>query len=257
MKFRITGCILAAALFVGVSAAVAASTVVVTPTNTHGWSTEDTRPGGTVSFVVDPTAPAGNGALRLQTDASVTAKAQFMHETNTPLADVTELSYWTKQNSGPPEAAPSYQLPINLTGTGGFTTLVYEPYWNGVVLPGTWQQWDVDGGLFWSSRTVVCSHGTIVGAPGGPPTYTLAQIETICPEAVVVGYGVNVGTFNPLYDVETDLFDFDGTTYDFEPYQSAQSGSDCKNGGYANVTRADGSSFKNQGDCVSYTNNGK
>jgi hypothetical protein len=32
---------------------------------------------------------------------------------------------------------------------------------------------------------------------------------------------------------------------------------DCKNGGWQTATRADGSSFKNQGDCVSYTNNGK
>jgi hypothetical protein len=31
----------------------------------------------------------------------------------------------------------------------------------------------------------------------------------------------------------------------------------CKNGGWQTLTRADGSSFKNQGDCVSYTNNGK
>jgi len=35
------------------------STVVVTPTNTQGWSTVDTRPGGAVNFVVDPTAPRG------------------------------------------------------------------------------------------------------------------------------------------------------------------------------------------------------
>jgi hypothetical protein len=31
----------------------------------------------------------------------------------------------------------------------------------------------------------------------------------------------------------------------------------CKNGGWQTLTRADGSPFKNQGDCVSYTNNGK
>ena len=32
---------------------------------------------------------------------------------------------------------------------------------------------------------------------------------------------------------------------------------DCKNGGWQSRTRADGSLFKNQGDCVSYTNNGR
>jgi hypothetical protein len=32
---------------------------------------------------------------------------------------------------------------------------------------------------------------------------------------------------------------------------------DCKNGGWQLFTRADGSSFKNQGDCIQYTNTGK
>ena len=32
---------------------------------------------------------------------------------------------------------------------------------------------------------------------------------------------------------------------------------ECKNGGWADLTRADGSSFKNQGDCIQYVNTGK
>ena len=32
---------------------------------------------------------------------------------------------------------------------------------------------------------------------------------------------------------------------------------DCKNGGWQSLTRADGSPFKNQGDCIQYTNKGK
>jgi hypothetical protein len=32
---------------------------------------------------------------------------------------------------------------------------------------------------------------------------------------------------------------------------------ECKNGGWANLTRANGSSFKNQGDCIQYVNTGK
>ena len=32
---------------------------------------------------------------------------------------------------------------------------------------------------------------------------------------------------------------------------------DCKNGGWADLTREDGSSFKNQGDCIQYVNTGK
>jgi len=121
----------------------------------------------------------------------------------------------------------------------------------------TWQQWDVDAGLFWSTRTVTCSGGIIVGTPGGPATYTLAQISATCPEAVVAGFGVNIGSNNPGYDVETDLFQFNDTIYDFEPFRAATTEDDCKDDGWMTATRADGSSFKNQGDCVSYVNTGK
>jgi len=256
----------------------AGSTIVVTPSNQQGWSTADTRPGGDVNFVVDASAPSGNGALQLTTDATTAAKAQYMHETNTPLANVSELSYYTRQISGSfPGADPSYQLPVclggfntpptptNPTGCTGFTTFVFEPYQNNglgtpapVIVPNVWQQWDVDAGQFWSSRTVNAGGACIVVAgSGGPPFYSLASLQTMCPSAVVVGFGVNIGTFNPSYDVYTDLFNFNGTTYDFEPYLVATTKDQCKNGGYVNAKRADGSSFKNQGDCLQYVNTGK
>jgi hypothetical protein len=172
---------------------------------------------------------------------------------------VGELGYWTKQNAASaPVGDPSYQLGVDLLGSGGgFTTLVYEPYWNGAVTPGTWQHWDVGAGLVWSSSTVACPNGTVAAGAGGPPLYTLPQIESLCPDATVVAFGVNVGTFNPAYDVETDLVDFDGTVYDFEPYQAVTAKEQCKDGGWASVTRADGSSFSNQGDCIQYANTGK
>jgi len=242
----------------------AGDTIVVTPTNQQGWSTADTRPGGMVNFVVDNTSPAPIGALQLTTDATTAAKAQYLHAANTSLADVTELSYYTKQVSAPfPGADPSYQVIANLLGTSGFTTLVFEPYQNPgnngnpTVINNVWQQWDVDAGLFWSTQTVTCSNGVIAGTPGGPATYTLADIKAACPGAVVIGFGVNIGTFNPLYNVETDLFNFNGTTYDFEPYRVATNKDDCKDGGYLNVKRADGSSFKNQGQCIKYVNTGQ
>ena len=251
---------LVALVTIGTAVTAMQSTIVVTPTNQQGWSTEDTRPGGEVNFIVDNTAPSGVGALQLTTDATTNAKAQYLHAESTPLAAVTELGYYTKQVSGPAIAAPSYQVIAFLNGGTGFTTLVFEPYQNpqlGPIVPNVWQSWDVDSGLFWSTRTVTCSGGTVVGTPGGPASYTIAQINTLCPNAVVIGYGVNIGTNNPLYDVETDLFNFNGTTYDFEPYLVASNKDQCKNGGFNTVKRADGSSFKNQGDCIQYTNNGR
>ena len=233
--------------------AMAANTVVVTPTNEQGWSIADTRPGGAINFVADSTAPAGSGALQLTTDATTTAKAQYLHAASDTLASVNDFSYYTKQNSAPfSGAAPSYQIPVFLNGTAGFTTLVFEPYQNpleGAVTPGVWQKWDVANGLFWSSRTVACSNGTVVGTPGGPASYTLSQIRSLCPSAVTLGFGVNIGSNNPSYNVEADLVTYNGTTYNFEPTLSPSSKDACKDGGWSTFNTP---TFKNQGDCVSY-----
>lgn len=254
----------ALAAFVVVGAAAAGSTsVVVTPTNTQGWSTADTRPAGTVGFVADPTARAGLGALQLTTDSTTAAKAQYLHATDTPLSQVSELGYWTKQNAASfAQGDPSFQLVACLggfdTGTStcsGFTTFVFEPYENtaqGTVISKVWQPWDVDAGQMWSSRSYANGGCSVTAGAGGPPFYTLGDIQTMCPDAVVVGFGVNVGTYNPGYDVETDLVDFNGTVYDFEPGANA-----CKNGGWQLAKRADGTTFGSQGDCIQYENTGK
>jgi hypothetical protein len=251
------------------AARAAGTQVVVTPSDTQGWTTSDTRPGGTVGYSMDTTAQGNphNGALQLTTDTTSSSKAQYMHDTQTALSQVNELSYYTKQiTSSFPQGDPSYQVATCLNGLTGcasasandnFTTLVFEPYYNtdqGAVTPGTWQQWDVDNGVFWSSKTVTCSGGTITGTPGGPASYTLAQINQICPNAIVVGFGINVGSGNPGYNVEADLVNFNGTTYNFEPFKSATNKDQCKDNGWMTLTDNNGNSFKNQGQCVSYTN---
>ncbi len=256
---------LAALLFPAVASA--ATTVVVHPGDTGGWASADTRPGGTIDYVEASDAPLGEGALRLQTDETNNAKAQYMTDNNlgTPLADVTDLSYWTKQVAASSAGgSASFQLAVDLDGDisteEGFTTLVYEPYWQNSASPDpapveadTWQQWDVDAGVFWSSRTV----GGLTAGAGGPPLYSLADVLALNPDAVVLAFGVNVGTFNPNYEVLVDGVVFNDTTYDFELevpvyINEPTSKDDCKKGGWESLTGADGTPFKNQGDCVSY-----
>jgi hypothetical protein len=256
---RLLACAAAAgALVVAVaSSALAGTTVVVTPTNQQGWSTSDTRPGGTVTFVSDPSSPFPSGALQLTTDLTTTAKAQYLHAANAPLSSVTEAGYSTRQVSGPAVADPSYQLVMCLNGgtTCGFTTLVFEPYQNplmGPIVPNAWQHWDVASGLFWSTRTVTCSNGVVAGTSGGPAIYTIGQIQTLCPNAVVIGFGVNIGTNNPGYVVRTDGFNFNGTTYDFQLTNTPTSKDQCKDDGFTNLTDAQGNTFSNQGQCVSF-----
>jgi hypothetical protein len=220
----LAGLTLALSSGVAASPADAATQIIVTPTHTQGWTTADTSDGGTVEFVADPSAPGfpNQGALELTTPLTpTTAHAQYLHAANTPLADVGELSYYTRQISPPgPVADPSYQLVTYLLGgTAGFTTLVFEPYQGGLgpVVNNVWQSWDVDQGRFWSTRTVTCSNGTIIGTPGGPAVYTLAAISAMCPDARVAAFGVNIGSNNPGYVVRTDLVDFNGVVYNFEP----------------------------------------
>jgi hypothetical protein len=243
--------------FAGVAAA---ATIVVVTQNSAGWTQDDTRGGGTVTWTEEYGAPPGlgDGSLKLTTTLSTADKAGLYNHTmaGTPLADVTALSYWTYQAATPqpPIAAASYQLQIDANGAlpGGFTTLVYEPYWNGVVVPATWQSWDVDAGLFWSSRTVA-ECGLVAGA-GGPPLYTLSTVKTLCPNAVVVGIGVNIGTFNPGYTVATDGVQFNDTIYNFEVGRRPSSKDDCKDGGWQTFNDP---AFKNQGDCVSWFNHNR
>lgn len=210
-------------LFFSVAAwADSGSTVVVTPTDTQGWAQNDTRPGGTTSYVADSTTPYGTAALQLSTDATNAAKADYFHAANIPLSDATDLAYSTKQIAATSAGGDaSFQLAVDVNGSdpGGFTTLVYEPYWQNnqnpdaaPVVANQWQTWDVDQGYFWSTKSV----GGLTGSSGGVPFYTLAQVEQMNPNAVLEGYGVNVGSYNPGYTINVDGIRFNGTTYDFE-----------------------------------------
>jgi hypothetical protein len=176
-----------------------------------------------------------------------------MHATNTLLSDVISLAYHTKQNSASFAGGDaSFQVVVNLCGpTSGFTTLVYEPYQNGTVVPSEWQQWDVDAGQFWSSRSVTCGASVVAGG-GGAPFYTLSNLQGSFPSAVVIGFGVNIGSNNPSYDVEVDLFKFNNTTYDFEIFSAPTTQDDCFKGGWSTFNPPSGP-FKNQGQCVSST----
>jgi hypothetical protein len=137
------------------------------------------------------------------------------------LSDVTSLGYWTARAAGPDAAAASLQVPIDVgpcsDSNSRFTTLVYEPYWNnGGTAPSAWTQWQITptSGLFWSSQTT-CG-GTLQAGHGGAPFYTLAQVAEDYPNATLTGLGVNVGTYNPGYDVAVDGVSLNDTVYDFE-----------------------------------------
>jgi hypothetical protein len=211
----------------------------------RNWYHEDTRVGGGVELTdiwAGPQPDYGDGALALTTNNTDRAKAQLIthgHVYGTPLQDVTNLSYWTYQEgvtenpNGPPEANASFQLQIDTDGdldlTTGFTTLVWEPYFNDgpedggtqPIAPDEWQFWEVTGGRWWSTREINCTGGdpdpfTLPAGAGGVsnPT-TPAAVGVGCPAAKIVGIGVNVGTFNRNYVVGVDGITLSTATDDY------------------------------------------
>ena len=72
-------------------------------------------------------------------------------------------------------------------------------------------------------------------------------------------------TAHPTYSIATDALPFvivdqpfAGRVTNVQLGQDVKSAQDeCKNGGWEDLNRADGSSFKNQGDCIQWVNTGK
>ena len=224
-----------------------------------------TRLAGNGAFVTGPgSPPLGIGSLILSTPTGADKVTLFNYDhVNTPLADVRSMGYATYRSAGALQqvAAINIQVDVNGAAPGGFTTLVFEPVYNtaqGAVVSNEWQTWDAYLGgnaIWWSSNP-------IPGAPNRDTFVRWSDIVAANPDAVIVGgYGVNQGSGNPGLVTSVDALHFDtpsvDVTYDFEPYRIAASKDACKNDGWKTLRRFDGSAFKNQGDCVSYTQNGK
>jgi hypothetical protein len=226
-----------------------------------------TRLAGNGTFRTGPgTPPSGVGSFETVTPTGADKVQLFNFDhIGTKLADIDKLGYATYQSSAAvPVQLPAINMTVDYNGPavpGGFTTLVFEPVYNtaqGPILPGTWQTWDAFYGgnaIWWSTRNIpgVCAVACYV---------TWNQIVAANPDATILGgYGINQGSGSIALTASTDILSI-GTngeciTYNFEPYRVATTKDQCKNGGYNSVKRADGSSFKNQGDCIQYVNTGK
>lgn len=254
-------------VLLAVPALASSTTVVVTEADVGAtWSRADTRPGGAATLVAGPAA-LGVGSLELTTGGGA-AKAQFLtgNHIGAALADVDALSYAAYRSSSSTNSAAqtiSLNMVIDYNGpaAGGFTTLVFEPIYNlaqGPMQLDTWQTWDAfagGGAIWWSTRAIpgVCAFTCYV------PWSTIVANN---PDATMGVLGFNIGSgwageYKGYADALALGLGGSGVTYDFEPYKVAQSEADCKNGGWQQVKRADGSAFKNQGDCIQYVNTGK
>jgi hypothetical protein len=225
-----------------------------------------TRNAGNGAFVAGPaTPPAGAGSLQLTTPTGADKVFLFNYDhVGTRLADINAISYYTYRTTGSLQQVTALNIEVDYNGpdvAGGFTTLVFEPVYNtdqGAVVDGQWQYWDAyngGNGVWWSTKNIpgVCAFDCFVA---------WSDIVAANPDATILGgFGVNQGSGNPGLLAAVDKLTLgaggDSVTYDFELYHVATSAEQCKNGGWQNVTRADGSSFRNQGDCIQYVNTGR
>jgi hypothetical protein len=213
------------------------------------------------------TPPSGVGSFETTTPTGADKVTLFNFDhIGTPLADIDAMSYATYRAANPADVdvqLPAINLQVDANGPapGGFTTLVFEPVYNTnqqAIQDDTWQTWDAYSGgqaIWWSSNPI----------PGAPNRDTFVTWDTILannPDAVIVGgFGVNQGSGNPALTASSDVltigYDGECVTYDFEPFEVAEDKDACKNGGWKTLRRADGSEFKNQGDCIQYVNTSK
>ena len=267
------------ALGLSAASAIADTTEVVTAASLAGgdWYTSDTRLPGTGTFENGPsTPPLGTGSFELNTpDGS--AKVQLFTDRydGTALADIDGIGYSTYRDpssTGFVAGVAALNLRVDLTGDGQPDAyMVYEPYQdqgNAAVQTGVWQDWDAyrGGAAKWWLNTGAagcgqpspCSWSTIVAAF---PNATIeegincgpAGVKAPCPGSL----GLNQGSGNPGIVSNADALyvsvSGDQTTSDLErdlplPTKKEQ----CKSGGWQNY----GTTFRNQGDCVSYVATG-
>ena len=233
---------------------------------TNNWVLYTRGGFATASFVFGPgNPPQGIGSLELRTPL-VTDKVYLFNydHVGTPLTSITGISYATYRDptsvTTHPAQVPSINIQVDYNGSapGGFTTLVFEPVYNTdqqAVTPGVWQTWDAYYGgeaIWWSTQ--------IINGCAIPPCFqTWDTIVANNPDATIVaGFGVNQGSGNAGLTASTDALKLSYgdvcVVYDFEPFRATN---ECKKGGWETMSRADGTPFKNQGDCVSYVNTGK
>ncbi len=237
-----------------------------------GWVFFTRTPASAGAFRVGPGTPLrGVGSFEIATPdvADAGFLLNFDH-TGTRLVDITALSFATYRVAGSAQHVAVFA--VQVVGGGGAdevpTTLVFDPTLNGAVIDGAWQTWDAyQGGnaIWWSTRAIpgVCAascpvtwNTLLASNPGARITGGVGASQenagglTVAVDAVRIGYGGGTLT----YDLEPAAAPPPPPP---PPTRVPTDKDDCKNDGWRTLTRADGTTFRNQGDCVSYVNTGR
>ena len=249
-------------LFLGVVGQAQAATVLVDPSNLNGWvptltdsnGVPTSNPSslgnsGSVGFVTGPgTPPIGTGSLNLVTgnDSSGnngSAQVYNLNFAGVALSSLTALSYSTYTTSNNGQQFPYLALNVDLTGTGDYDQLFFEPPYQtpttgnpslpnqGATALNTWQTWNALEGGWWDNNDVLGAAGT-PGTGVASLSSFLAQYPnaTIQNAADLFGPGANANgvtlqfgyadpgfTYNGYVDNFTIGINGASTTYNFDP----------------------------------------
>lgn len=156
--------------------------------------------------------------------------------------------------------SPRFQIGIDTTGDGVRDANIFAYFGidsaGAPCVPGTWQN---TGDFLQTGRLLDTSQ-----LPGGtfydPYDSALAKYGSFTVTGIQVVVDSRAGHPDGEQTALIDNTNVDGVIYTYD--ESAQPGQptskdDCKKGGWMTLAREDGTTFKNQGDCVSYTNTGK
>jgi hypothetical protein len=195
--------------------ALAAVTVVVSPTHMNGWTViDDNGNGGSVSFVNGPgSPPAGSGSARFGLTASNQGMMLALGR-SAQLSSITQLKYSTYRASfdAANNLTPTMQLLWDNDTTdadNGFKgRLVFEPLYAfpGGVPQNTWQEWDaLTADAWWATNATFAASCS----PASPCTWS--DILTNWPNAgfhptLLGGVAFKAGSGLSSFDANVDNF---------------------------------------------------
>lgn len=236
----------------------AASTVVVTPTNNQGWMFNPDPINTTPYNFTEDEASIGDGSLFVQPiGANPLQKFIAAKQLGVPVADVNSISYdFLIAGNGTVTDANQFYLNV-YTNLPGSTTF-YDCRFDYVPTIGSTTNFTTAsfsasdtptaiGDRTAGGDTFVCP-ATLAGMPTGS---TVSNIVLNVGDTSVNDIGLAGYLDNVVVNTDGGV-----TTYDFElVYKNMPSSKDaCKKGGWMTLTDQNGDAFKNQGQCVSWTN---
>ncbi len=206
-----------------------------------------------------------------KTDLYLTPEFLFGHQVL--LGEVASISFWTKK--GTTHVVDPYDWYLNTytkkypSQTVSFygARLNTEPYFaeNTIETANSWNKWSSEGpknelrffestyGYFGSSSDLHWSNFvqgmSLAGSHGTSVPYAT---QPILFWSVQTGSGGALGFHGQVDGLRINLIDGSWRKINFEPFLVPDDKRLCKNGGYTAYRRPDGSSFKNQGQCVGY-----